>query len=55
MVGTGGGERMTEKEAWSKIRVINYLLQNIDDALGERDVRILFWGSVALLYWLCGG
>ena len=30
---------MTEKEAWSKIRVINYLLQNIDDAMGERDVK----------------
>ena len=30
---------MTEKEAWSKIRVINYLLQNIDGAMGERDVK----------------
>ena len=33
------GGKMTEKEAWSKIRVINYLLQNIDDAMGERDVK----------------
>lgn len=30
---------MTEMEAWSKIRVINYLLQNIDEAMGERDVK----------------
>jgi len=30
---------MTEKEAWSKIRVINYLLQNIDAAMGEQDVK----------------
>jgi hypothetical protein len=30
---------MTEKEAWSKIRVINYLLQNIDVAMGEQDVK----------------
>lgn len=30
---------MTLSEAWSKIRVINCLLQNIDDAMGERDVK----------------